>query len=249
MRKKVLVTASSKGIGAATVIEFAKADYDVIVNYKSDRGAAETVVEEAKSHGAKAHMVQADVFTEQGIKDLFRAVSKDHASIDVLVNNAGYADEPEFGSLSYNDVIESLSANLVSAILCTQSFIPIIGKGGSILFNSSVYGMNYGGATGLPLYSAGKAAIVNFAQTMAEKLSPNIRCNIVAPGVTKTPAWDGVDEAYINMRLGQSLQNEWVQPEDIGKAFVFLAENPHINAATIEVDAGWMKKTPPRVKN
>ena len=242
MRKVVLITGASKGIGAATVIEFAKAGYDVIINYKSDKSAAEAVAEKACQNKVEATLAQADVFTEEGVRKLRQFVG--HKKIDVLVNNAGYADEPEFGLLTYQNIVDSLSANFISAVMCTQSFKSSINKAGSILFNSSIYGMNYDSNPGLAIYSASKAAVVNFAQSMAEMLAPNIRCNVVAPGVTKTPAWDTASPEYIKMRINQSLQKEWVTPESIGKAFVFLAANPHVNAAVIPVDAGWMKKFP-----
>lgn len=245
MAKVVLVTAASKGIGAATAVEFAKAGYDVIVNYKSDTAAAKKVSAEIEGQGRETTLIQADVFTEQGVKKLYDSVVQKYETIDVLVNNAGSADdEPELGGYTPADITNSLSANFSSAVLCTQAFYPIINKGGTILFNSSVYGMNMGSNPGLPIYSAGKAAVVNFAQSMAEKLAPNIRCNVVAPGVTKTPAWDSASQDYIKMRINQTLQKEWVEPEDIGSAFVFLAENPHMNAQTIAVDAGWLKKFP-----
>jgi len=244
MSKVAVITGASKGIGAATAIEFAKAGYNVVINYKSDQEAAENVAEKARQHKVEATIVQADVFTEQGVKKLCGETTHKNKKIDVLVNNAGYADEPEFKDLTYQDVADSLSANFISAVMCTQAFSPIINKGGSILFNSSIYGLNFSGNPGLAIYSASKAAIINFAQTMAEMLAPDIRCNVVAPGVTKTPAWDTASQEYIKMRLNQTLQKEWVNAEDIGSAFVFLAENPHVNATTIAVDAGWQKKFP-----
>lgn len=87
--------------------------------------------------------------------------------------------------------------------------------------------------------------MINFAQTMAEKLAPDIRCNVVAPGTTKTPAWDGVDPVYLEKSLGMMLQKEWVTAEEIADAFVFLANTPHLNAQTIVVDGGWQKKLRP----
>jgi len=126
--------------------------------------------------------------------------------------------------------------------MCTQAATANLNRGGSILFVSSVYGMPMGGATNLTLYSAAKAAIINFAQTMAEKLSPDIRCNIVAPGVTKTDAWNEASEEYVKRRLDQALQPEWVQPKDIADAVLFLANTPHITASTLVVDGGWLKK-------
>ncbi len=244
MNKVVLITGASKGIGAATALAFAEAGYDVIINYKDDESAAKLVAEKAKANKGEAKTIKADVFTEEGVAHLFNSVSKIYDNIDVLVNNAGYADEPDFNELTYQGIVDSLSGNFISAVLCTKAFVPIINKDGSILYNSSIYGINYGSNPGLPIYSAGKAAIVNFAQSMAEKLAPNIRCNVVAPGVTKTPAWDSAGKEYIDMRINQTLQREWVDPSDIADAFVFLAQNPHMNAATIVVDAGWMKKFP-----
>jgi NAD(P)-dependent dehydrogenase (short-subunit alcohol dehydrogenase family) len=71
VKKTALVTASSRGIGAATAIEFAKVGYDVIINYKNDESAAKTVAQEVEKHGSKAEIIQADVFTEEGIRKLF----------------------------------------------------------------------------------------------------------------------------------------------------------------------------------
>jgi 3-oxoacyl-[acyl-carrier protein] reductase len=242
--KVAVVTAASKGIGAATAIAFGEAGYDVVVNYRSSQEDAAAVVAKIKAAGQDAMAVQADVFTESGVQQLFEAVRQRHETIDVLVNNAGYAEEPGFEDWTFAVVAESLAANFSSAVMCTQAAVPLM-KQGSILFNASIYGLDFGGNPGLALYSAGKAAIINFTQTMAEKLGPTIRCNVVAPGVTKTPAWDGATPEYIELRQGMSLQKEWVQPSEIGKAFVFLAETPHMNAQTITVDGGYMKKFPP----
>ncbi len=247
MSKVAVITAASRGIGAATAIAFGNEGYEVVVNYRNDKKAAEDVVESIKNSGSNAVAIQADVFTEAGVKKLFREIQETHDKIDVLVNNAGIADEPAFEDLTYDTIVESLSGNLISAVLSTQAAIPVMNNGGSILFVSSIYGMNQGGATGLIMYSAAKAAIVSLAQTMADKLAPNIRCNVVAPGVTKTDAWNGVDPEYIKTRLSQALQPEWVQPEEIADALVFLAKTPHINASTIVVDGGWMKKFPTKL--
>ena len=84
--------------------------------------------------------------------------------------------------------------------------------------------------------------MINFTQTMAEKLAPNIRCNVVAPGTTKTPSWEGVSPEYVDKSLGMTLLKEWVDAKEIAKAFVFLAETPHITGQTIVIDAGWQKK-------
>lgn len=241
MSKVAVVTGASKGIGAATAIAFGKAGYDVVVNYKDDTDSAERVIKEIEGLGQKAIAVQAHAFTEDGIKKLFAEVKAQFPKIDVLVNNAGDPNEPKFGEYTCDDVNKSLGANFGATVLCCQEAVKLMDEG-SILFTSSIYGLQFGGNPGLMLYSAGKAAMINFAQTLAEKLAPKIRCNVVAPGTTKTPTWDGVAQDYVDKSLSMTLQKEWVAAEEIAAAFVFLAETPHINAQTIVIDAGWQKK-------
>jgi 3-oxoacyl-[acyl-carrier protein] reductase len=241
MAKVALVTGASKGIGAATAVAFAKAGYDVVVNYLNDTASAEAVKKEIIAAGQKAYLVQANAFSEDGIKKLFAETKKIVGKIDVLVNNAGDPNEPAWEEYTCDDVNRSLGANFGATVLCSQEAVKLMDEG-SILFTSSIYGLPFGGNPSLLLYSAGKAAMINFAQTLAEKLRPKIRCNVVAPGMTKTPAWDTVDEDYTKAGLSMTLQDEWVESEEIAAAFVFLAETPHMNAQTITVDSGWMKK-------
>lgn len=241
MSKVAVLTGASKGIGAATALAFGKAGYDVVVNYKSDTAAANAIVKEIEATGQQALAVQAHAFTEEGIKELFKVVKKKFGKIDVLVNNAGNPNEPAFGEYTCDDVNKSLGANFGATVLCCQEAVKLMDNG-CILFTSSIYGLQFGGNPGLLLYSAGKAAMINFAQTLAEKLAPNIRCNVVAPGTTRTPAWDDVAKEYSDKSLAMTLQKEWVEAEEIAVAFVFLAETPHITGQTIVIDAGWQKK-------
>jgi 3-oxoacyl-[acyl-carrier protein] reductase len=241
MNKVVVITGASKGIGAVAAMAFARAGYDVAINYRSDNQAAAELVANITQLGRQALAVQSDIFTEAGIQELFSQVRQKFTKIDVLVNNAASPSDPNFGEYTYENVGASLAANFGSAALCTQEAVKLMDKG-SVLFVSSIYGLQFGGSPGMPLYSAGKAAMINFAQTMAEKLAPNIRCNTVVPGTTRTPHWDHVAEVYSRKSLSMTLQNEWVDAEEIADALVFLATVPHITAQSITIDAGWQKK-------
>lgn len=242
MSKVVVITGGSKGIGAATAIAFAKVGYDVVINYNHDVRAANDVAQQITALRQQAVVVKANIFTEAGVAELFVEAKKHFGVIDVMINNAGLPDEPAFGEYDQQSALNSVSANFVAAVLCTQAVVPLMKKGGSILFTSSILGLNYGGNPAVPLYSAAKAAVINFAQTMAEKLAPDIRCNVVAPGSTRTPQWDGAKAEFIKNRLSTTLQNEWVEADEIAAAFVFLAETRHMNCETIVVDGGWRKK-------
>lgn len=239
--KVAIVTGASKGIGAATVIAFGKAGYDVVVNYHQEDASAKKVAHQIEKVGQKALLVKADVFSEDGIEELFSKVKTEFDKIDVFVNNAALVGEPAYGEYTLKNISKRITDVFGSYALCTQEAAKLMDKG-SILFASSIYGLPFGGNPKHALYSASKAAVINFAQTMAEQLSPNIRCNVVAPGTTKTPSWDGAAPEYVNKSLGMTLQGEWVDATEIANAFVFLAETSHMNAQTIVVDAGWQKK-------
>ncbi len=88
MSRVAIITGASRGIGAATAIAFGKVGYDVVVNYKSNAKAAQAVVKQIGQAGQQAVAVQADVFTEAGIKKLFKEARAVYPKIDVLVNNA-----------------------------------------------------------------------------------------------------------------------------------------------------------------
>lgn len=241
-QKVVVVTGASKGIGAAAAIAFGAAGFDVVVNYRSDSGAAKAVAKQIEAAGSKALPVQADAATEMGVTVLFDVVKRSFGQVDVLVNNAGQPHEAKFGDWTQASLADSLMGNFGSAALCTQEAAPLMNPGSSILFTSSVYGLNMAGSARAIMYSVGKAALISFAQTMAEKLAPDIRCNVVAPGTTKTPMWDGVGQDYLDWKLGLNLQKEWVAAEEVAAAMLFLVQTPHINAQTIVVDAGWQKR-------
>jgi 3-oxoacyl-[acyl-carrier protein] reductase len=247
--KVAVVTGASKGIGAATAVAFGRAGYDVVINYCNDTESAQKVVKEIENLGQKAIAIQANAFTEEGMKQIFETVKAKFSKIDVLVNNAYTPKEPSFGEYDCSSLNKSFGANFGATVLCTQEAVKLMDKG-SILFTSSIYGLPFGGKPSLPLYSASKAAMINFAQTMAEKLAPNIRCNVVTPGVTKTPNWEGVAEDYVQKSLDLTLLKDWVEPQEIANTFVFLAETPHVTGQTIVVDSGWQKKIygniPPR---
>ena len=247
--KVAVITGASRGIGEATAIAFATKGYDIVLGYKQDTEAANRVAGQVLELGQNAVVAKADISKQAGVEALFSVIRKNHKSIDVFINNAAAINEPEFGQYDHMAVAGDLADNFGASVMCTQEAAKMMTKG-SILFTSSIYGMNFGGSVTFPLYSAAKAAMINFAQTMAEVLSPDIRCNIVAPGATLTEHWQKAKPEYVERHMKATLLKEFIEPEEIANAFVFLAETPHITGQTIVIDAGWQKKirdnSPPR---
>jgi 3-oxoacyl-[acyl-carrier protein] reductase len=242
MSKVAVVTAGSRGIGAATARALGKAGYEVVVNYLKSKKDAEAVVAAIESAGGKAVAIQADACTPDGVQTLFSEVESRYKAIDVVVSNAAYIEETQFETFTHEEIMKNLNGNVAAAILTAQAAAPLMPQGGSLLFTSSIYGLPHSGKPTFMLYSMCKAAIITLAETLAERLAPqHIRCNVVAPGFTRTDAWEGASDEYRSSHLATTLQKEWVEPEEIAAAFVFLAQTPHMNGATIVVDGGWQK--------
>jgi len=243
MTKTVVITGASKGIGASTSKVFAKAGYDVAISYFHSPEAVAQVVKACEDHGVKALAVQADCSKEEGIQKLADKVAKIFGKVDVLINNFGVAREPDFETISQAEIIEVLNNILISTFISTRIFVPkLMQETSSVLNLSSIYGLDQGGKISMPLYSASKAAIINFTQVMAQKYAPSIRFNAVAPGFTRTPHWEEVSPKYTKACLDTNLQKEFVQPEEIAEALLFLVKTPHVNAETLVIDAGRSKK-------
>ena len=243
-RPSVLITGASHGIGASTARLFARHGYDVILNYHSGKtqNAADKVAANCRKHGGDAWVIQADAATDAGVKRLLDEARLRVGKIDVLINNAARSDEPDFEQLTLDDIQASLAANFVTACLTTLGFMKDgLKEDACVLSVSSIYGLEHGGHTTLPLYSASKAALTNFSHTLAERYAPRRRFNVVVPGYVRTEAWDGFEAEGQELAERTTLAHEWVQADEIAAALWFLASSPHITAQALVVDAGWSK--------
>lgn len=205
MSRIVLITGSSRGIGAATAILAAQRGWAVCVNYVSKADRAEQVVSAIRSGGGKAIAVQADTANERDVKRLFEAVDAGLGRLTALVNNAGITGRA--GRLETFDVTAMrrvLDVSVVGTMLCTQEAVKRMstklgGQGGAIVNVSSV-AAQLGGANQWIPYAAAKGA-VNSITTGASKefAAEGIRVNAIMPGLIDT-------EIHTEAGIGDRLQ-------------------------------------------
>lgn len=184
-RKSALVTGASNGIGRAVTLALARAGYDVAINYRSSDAAARSVAAEAERLGARTLLCRCDVADDAGVRAMLRAVEREFAKLDALINNAGTTSKVparDLDALSVEEWDRIFAVNVRGVFLVTRAALPLLRKAPApaIVNTASIVGLRPGPQP-LP-YAASKAAVVNLTKTLALNLGPEIRVNAAAPG-------------------------------------------------------------------
>ncbi|RLC29612.1 beta-ketoacyl-ACP reductase [Candidatus Woesebacteria bacterium] len=238
--KVAIITGSSKGMGKATALMFAKEGAKVVINSRSEEqeDSARILIEK---DGGSAIFIQADISNPKDVEKLFKETVDTFGTVDILVNNAGVHNPKEFFDLTKEDWEKVLSVNLIGVFLCSQQAAKIMidHKCGRIINTASVRGLPHCGRPGNIDYSASKAGVINFTKSLAKKLAPNIQVNAVAPGPTDTEMNNWTKEDLKLTYAGRLLQ-----PEEIAKAIFFLASDApsSLTGEVIVVDGGYSLK-------
>ncbi len=239
--KVAVITGSSRGIGRAIALEFAKEGAKVVVNYAQSKDKADAVVEEIKKIGSSAISVKADVSKQEDVKKLFEEAKKSFGRVDILVNNAGvyiHNEATEFDETNWNAV---LNTNMKSVMLCKKEAVQIMRKqnAGTIVNIASTWGyVNYGGA---PAYGASKAGVIFLTKRFAKEFGPDIRVNSIAPGLIDTDMTADDTEEHIQQYSKEAVMKRIGKPEEIAKAALFLAsdDSSYITGDILIVDGGY----------
>lgn len=249
--QKALVTGANSGIGKAVAIALGAAGADVVVNYVADQAAAEAVVGDIESLGAKAIAIQADVSQESQVQAMFEEMLARFGTIDILVNNAGLQRDAAFHEMSLEQWNTVIGVNLTGQFLCareaSREFIrrgvnpEVSCAAGKIISMSSVHEVIPW--AGHANYAASKGGVMLLTRTMAQELgSQRVRVNSICPGAIRTPinreAWE-TPEAYDELmnlipykRIGE--------PEDVARAVVWMASDDadYANGVSLFIDGG-----------
>lgn len=240
--KVALITGSSRGIGRATALLFAKEGAKIIVNYVNSKKDADDVVLKIKSFDSDAIAIQADVSNEKSVQQMIAEGIKKFGRIDLLVNNAGIVFDVPFFEKTAAQWKRTLEVNLVGCFLCTKfvGLHMLKQKSGAIVNIASTNGLVKGGSPFSIDYDATKAGIINFTSAMAEEFAPHIRVNAVSPGWVDTDINKDLPKQYRASETKKILVKRWAHPEEIAQVILFLAsENASfVNGTNVIVDGG-----------
>jgi 3-oxoacyl-[acyl-carrier protein] reductase len=239
--KVILVTGSSKGIGAAIAKALAAQGATLIVNYASTRTYADDVVSDIINNGGKAIAVQADVSKPTDVKHLFDTAISQFGQIDILINNAGIAIYKLIKDTTDEDFEQIFNINVKGTFNTMREASTRLSDGGKVInFSSSVTRLmlpTYG------IYSSTKAAVEQMTKVFAKEMgNRKISVNSVSPGPVNTELFtQGKTEDTIARLASMSAFNRIGETEDIVNVISFLISNEAkwITAQNIGVNGGF----------
>ncbi len=224
MAPVALITGASRGIGRAIAMRLARDGYTVALNYRADEKAAEDTARILQALGADGMLCQADVADEHAVRAMVKAVEDRFGKIDLLVNNAGHAEQALFTDLSGAQWQRMMDVHVNGAFYTCSAVLPdmIRRKAGCIVNVASMWGQT--GASCEVHYSTAKAALIGMTKALAKEVGPSgIRVNAVAPGAVETDMMAGFSAEDKKALADETPLCRLGKPEEIAAAVSFLA--------------------------
>ena len=218
-QRVVLITGGSRGIGAAAARRFAAGGDKVVINYCRSRERAEALAAEIDGWA-----VEADVSDPKQVRNMVDNVLDKFCQLDILICNAGIAQQKLFGDLTDQDWRRMFAVNVDGMFYTIRAALPhfIHRKQGRILTLSSMWGQ-VGGSCEVA-YSAAKAAVIGMTKALAKELGPSgITVNCVAPGVIDTEMNANLGPEDLAALAEETPMGVIGRPEDVAEALWYLA--------------------------
>ncbi|MBN8234419.1 3-oxoacyl-[acyl-carrier-protein] reductase [Halobacillus kuroshimensis] len=236
-----LVTGASRGIGRAIALELARQGAKVAVNYAGSEDKAEAVVQEIIAGGGSAMKIQADVASEEDVKQMVKTVVDEFGRLDILVNNAGITKDNLLMRMKEEEFDSVINTNLKGVFLCTKGVTRQMMKQkyGRIINVASIVGVS--GNPGQANYVAAKAGVIGMTKSNAKELAArNIQVNAVAPGYITTDMTDALTEEQREQMLSLIPLKRLGEGEDVARVVRFLASEDaaYMTGQTLHVDGG-----------
>ena len=242
-KKIVWVTGSSKGIGEATVKEFASLGASIVLHYFQDKEKANLIRQEIEEkYQVPVLMVQGDISKEEDVSRMVEEVTLKFGHIDILVNNAAIAIDTIFEDKTVENFKRILDVNLIGTFLMSK----YVGnkmlerKNGVIINISSTNGIDTVYPYSLD-YDVSKAGVISLTKNLAIQYAPYIRVNCVAPGWVNTPMNQNLDSEFINEECSHILLKRFAEPNEIASVISMISSDKasYVNGSIIRVDGGF----------
>ena len=239
--KTVLVTGSSRGIGAEMIKAFGKRGAKCVVNYFSDpqgqnKADADSVAKDLKD----PLLIDCDVTKPDQVEAMIKQIQDKHGGLDVLINNSGIIRDRTMKKMTLDEFESIIRVNLAGTFTVTQKAMPILRTGGRVINMSSVSGQM--GLFGQANYSSSKAAIIALTKVSARELArQNVTVNAIAPGFIDVGMSKGMPDEVTENFKKQIPLGRLGDVREIVDAALFLASRmaSYITGHVLNVNGGY----------
>jgi len=240
-RKVVLVTGSSRGIGAEMIKAFEKHGAQCVVNYVADpQGQNKTDATNVAKDLNKPLVIECDVTQPAQVEAMMKQIQDRHGGLDILVNNSGIISDRSIKKMSIDDFESVIRVNLTGTFIATQKATTILRNAGRIINMSSVSGQM--GLFGQANYSSSKAGIIALTKVSAREFArQNITVNAIAPGFIDVGMSKGVPDEAMQNFIKQIPLGRLGDVSEIVNAALFLASPmaSYITGHVLNVNGGF----------
>src|SRR5258708_37517753 len=239
--KTILVTGSSRGVGATILEAFARAGAVCLLQFFDDPAGlnkkdADALSAKLTAAGGQVHVADADVREAAQIETMMKKVKAAFGGLDVLVNNAGVIRDRTMKKMTLDEWHTVIQTNLDGVFYCSKFGAEALKDGGRIVNISSISGVV--GFHGQSNYSAAKAGVIALTKVLSKELAKRgITVNAVAPGVIQTPMIGEIKPDVMAEYEKQIPLGRIGKPEDVAHAVLFLAceESGHLTGTTLPI--------------
>lgn len=241
-KKTALVTGGAKGIGSAICRALAIDGYKIAINYNSSQTEAVDLKNELSAI-TEVEIFKADVSDSKQVKEMFSEIEKVFGCVDVLVNNAGIAEQMLFTDITDETWQKMINVNLSGAFYCCREALKFMinKKSGRIINIASMWGET--GASMEVHYSASKAGLIGLTKALAKEVGlSGVTVNAVSPGVIMTDMMKSFSEDDIAVLKDETPLNSLGTAENVADAVSFLASEKadFITGQVISVNGGFV---------
>lgn len=234
--KNVLVTGSSRGLGAAIAVKFAEHGANVILNARHE---PTELIQQIKNLGVQVWFIQADISSPRDIEEMVHQLDDHQIDVDVLVNNAGINRDKLMIGMREKDFDDVVNTNLIGTYRVTQPLFKRMLKrrSGVIINMASIVGEH--GNIGQANYAASKAGVIGFTKAVAQEGAlRGVRCNAIAPGMIASSMTAAIDEKRQKEIKERIPLKRLGTAEEVAQTALFLAQNDYLTGEVINVDGG-----------
>ena len=242
MKKTVVITGATGGIGRALAETFAKEGYPMALNCYTSIDALDALCHELSvAYGISCLGLPANISDSREVSQMFQQIRKELPPVEILINNAGITHFGLLSDMTQESWRNVMSTNLDSLFYCSKEVIPTMvqEKKGRIINICSIWG--HRGASYEVAYSASKAGMIGFTKALAKELAPSgIPVNAIAPGVVDTAMNANLMPEELEALREEIPAGRFATSKEVAETALFLATSPtYLTGQIIGIDGGW----------